>query len=63
MKIHPIRVIPPNMKNIPGEPMLLWTINSMVMAFSSRLKNKARTQSPRAVSTATSAAYIQAMGP
>lgn len=38
-------------------------MNSIVMAFSRRDRNRAKIQRPRAVSTATSAAYIQAIGP
>jgi hypothetical protein len=34
-----------------------------VIAFSNRLRNIARMHSPKAVSTATSAAYIHAIGP
>jgi len=64
MNMAPANVTPPRMKNMPGAPIAsLCTMNYIVMAFSSKLRNNARTHSPSAVSTATSAGYIQAMGP
>ena len=63
MNADPMKVIPAKKKNIPVGPILEWTMNSMVMAFSRRDAYRAKIQIPRPVSTATSPAYIQAIGP
>ena len=63
MKIAPNKVTDPKKKNIPWAPIELATMNYIVIDFSSRLAKRARTHRPRAVSTATSAEYIQAIGP
>jgi len=64
MKTAPTKVIPPKKKNIPYGPNdLLWTMNSIVIAFSRRLAYRAKIARPKPVSVATSPAYIQAIGP
>lgn len=63
MNIAPISVMTPIRMNMPCGPMPECTMYSIEIAFSSRLMNMARMHRPKAVSTATSAAYIHAIGP